>query len=210
MLCRLEYLQKIQQHRLSLIDKLGHAHAAKRRGLEAEKSGLVLNLAKIASGVAATKQMLQSGGAVDIALLSTQVSDQLKFLASIEDRAETEICALTYRRKENFLESDVVDEVCIDAPCEVPPGLNNLQVRRCPTKPDIKITTSLKEPCKVTEIVPTDPSSWSVTYIIPAPPVPEQVQISVSVDGIVLRQSRIKCVNQLAPGTRVVRGPGWR
>ena len=82
----------------------------------------------------------------------------------------------------------MVDEVCIDASYEIPLGLNKLQVRR-PTKPDIKITTSLNEPCKVTEIVPIDPSSWSVTYIIPAPPVPEQVQISISVDGIVLRQS---------------------
>ena len=86
--CFEEYLERIQQHRMSLIDKLDHAHAANRKGLEAEKSAMELNQARIASGVAMAKQMLQSGGAVDVALLSTQVSDQLKFLASIEHRVE--------------------------------------------------------------------------------------------------------------------------
>ena len=206
--CFEENVQRMKQHRESLLDKLSRSEAAYRKGLDAEKLALELNLAKIASGVSVTKQMLQSGGAIDIALLSTQASDQLKFLASVEDRAEIEMHTLTYRRKENFLESDMVDDVCIDAPSEIPLGLNKLQVR-FPIKPDIEITTSSNEPCKVTEIVPTDPSSWSVTCIIPAPPVPKQVQISVSVNGIVFRQLDIQCINKLAPGTRVVRGPGW-
>ena len=32
------------------------------------------------------------------------------------------MCNLTYCRKENFLESDVVDDACIDVPCEIPLG----------------------------------------------------------------------------------------
>ena len=207
--CFEENVQRMKQHRESLLGKLSRSQAADRKDLDAEKSALELNLAKIASGVAVTKQMLQSGGAVDIALLSTQASDQLKFLTSIKDRAEIEMHASVYQRNENFLESDVDDDdVCVDAPCEIPLGLNKLQVH-FPIKPDIEITTSSNKPCKVAEIVPTGPSSWSVTFIIPAPPVPEQVQISVSVNGIILRQLDIKCVNQLARGTRVVRGPGW-
>ena len=206
--CFEEYIQKFQQHRASLLDKLDHAQATDRKNLDAEKSALELNKAKIASGVAITKQMLQSGGAVDIALLTTQASDQLRLLASTEHGAKIEMCALTYHRKTNFLESDVMCSAHVDAPCEIPLGLNKLQVN-CLIKPEIEITTSSNKPCKVMEVVPTSRSSWSVTYIVPAPPVPEQVQISVSVNRIVLKQSHIKCINRLAPGTKVVRRPGY-
>ena len=130
---------------------------------DAEKSALELNQAKMARGVAVTKQMLQSGGAMDIALLSTQVSDQVKFLAAIEDRAEIERRSLAYHREKNFLESDVTYDPQIKVRCEIPLGPNKFQIHCCPTKPDFKIATSSNEPCKVTEIIPTCPSSWSVT-----------------------------------------------
>ena len=73
-------MQTIKHHHVVLLDKLDCARAADWKCLDAEKLALELNQAKMASGVAVTKQMLQSGGAMDIALLSTQVSDQPKIL----------------------------------------------------------------------------------------------------------------------------------
>ena len=96
----------------------------------------------------------------------------------------------------------------VSPPEKVPHGLNQIDILAT-ARPNITINTDSGEPCKVTEITSTSPSSWHVTYIIPAPPLTKKVRITAETLGKTVMKE-IQCTKKLAIGTRVVRGPDWR
>ena len=114
-------------------------------------------------------------------------------------------------QKEAPTECSVVLSFCpsfVNPPKKVPHGLNEIDIR-APVRPNVSITTDSGKPCKVTEITSTSPSSWHVTYIIPAPPLTSGVHITAQT----LQEKvsmRLMCIQTLAVGTRVVYlGPNW-
>ena len=94
----------------------------------------------------------------------------------------------------------------VSPPKEVPHGLNEIDICAF-TRPNVTITTDSGEPCKVTGITFNGPSSWHVTYIIPAPPLTDSVHITAQ--ALEKKVITVPCTKTLAIGTRVVRGPHW-
>ena len=200
-----EYIQKTECHRASLLEKLHHDALDHEKVLVTEKEDLVFTKARLTSA-AFTKQLLSSGNMADIAHLSKQTSKQLRSLTKLKKPQNIDERTWIFVRNELPTECSVMlsyHPSFVNPPKEVPHGLNKIDIRS-PVSPNVSIScTDSWKPCKVTGITSTGPSSWRVTYIIPAPPLTSSVQITAEALQEVLSM-RLTCTQTLAVGTRVI------
>ena len=200
-----EYIQKIERHKASLLNKLHHNAMNVEKVLVTEKEDLEFTKARLTSAIAFTTQLLSSGNMADIAHLSKQTSEQLRSLTKLKKQHDVEQRTWHFVQKEKPTECFVQVSIrpsFVNPPTSVPHGLNEIDIR-APARPNVSITTDSGIPCMVTGITPTTPSSWRVTYVIPAPPLTNSVHITVR--ALEEKASmRLACIQTLALGTRVV------
>ena len=200
-----EYIQKIEHHRASLLDELHHDAMNDEKVLVTEKEDLEFTKARLTSAIAFTKQLLSSGNMADIVHLSKQASEQLESLTKMKKQDNVDERTWHFVQKEPPTECSVALSIrlsFVNPPNEVPHGLNEIDIR-APDRPNVSIITDLGKSCRVTGITPTSRSLWHVTYVIPAPPLTNGVQITAQV----LQEKvsmRLTCIQTLAVGTRVV------
>ena len=201
-----EYIAKIQRHKASLLDKLHHAKVNDKVALAMAKEDLESTSARLLSAIAFTKQLLSSGNMADIAHLSQQTSEQLRSLTKLKKPQNVDDRTWLFVQKELPTECSILPSFrpsFVNPPKEVPHGLNKFDIRS-PVSPNVSIScTDSGKPCKVTGITSTGPSSWHVSYIIPAPPLTSGVQIRAQAleENVSMR---VACIQTLAVGTRVV------
>ena len=203
-----ECIGKIQEHRKALREKLHESLQAEEKVLNVDREDLSFTKDKITTGLMFTKQLLSSGNAPDIARLHKHTLDQLKNLSMMNKQTDIDIGLWGFLPNDDPLSSGTHNSpVHFSPPASSPVGLSTININAL-KQPRVEVSTSSGISCRIIAIKCTDASSWSVTFIIPAPPVPDSIVISASVEGSSVTES-VKCDEVLGSGTVVCRGPDW-
>ena len=214
----LERIKQLKQHRAVLLQELTDASSSHMKQLTLQEEEFQFSCTQISSALTFSQQLLSTASSTDLAMMNQQVSQQMQTLAqlpSAEEAVKTSPWFVNLSKVDPLnsqiwpvlnADSIVVSNLGSSALL----GKNTFQLHLKNVTHNLKdlnakveVNLSTKNDCPVI-MKQSSNTSWSVSFFI-SPPCPDQVVISVSVNGIDSSRCplKLKCKNKMAVGTKV-------
>ena len=214
----LERIKQLKQHRDFLLQELTDVSSSHTKQLTLQEEEFQFSCTRISSALTFSQQLLSTASGTDLAMLNQQVSQQMQTLSrlpSAKEAVKTSSWSVNLS-KVDPLNSQVLpclnaDSIVVsDVGSSALLGKNTFKVHLKNVTHNLKdlnakveVNLSTKKDCPVI-MKQSSNTSWSVSFFI-SPPCPDQVVISVSVNGIDSSRCplKLKCKNKMAVGTKV-------
>ena len=208
-----KHIRQLQQHRAAILREITNTSSSHLKQLSVQEGEFELSCVRISNALSVSQQFISSASNTDLAMMSGQVCQQLESLANLpSDESLVNKSPWTVNLSQqdplnsqvmpSFADSIVISNLGHSA-CL---GRNTFNVSLSLTHweqkddADINVNVGLSsgQGCPV-RVEKASSRSWSVSFVI-SPPCPDQVVVSVAVDGVEARHSpvNLRCVNNNA------------
>ena len=222
-----KHIRQLQQHRAALLQKITNTSSSHLKQLTVQEEEFELSCVRISNALSVSQQFLSSASNTDLAMISGQVCQQLESLVNLPSDESLVIKSpwtvslsqqdpLSSQVMPSFADSIVISH--LGNPACVGNNIFNVSLEDWDQEADADISVNValyvsledwdqealssKEICPV-RVEKASSQSWSVSFVV-SPPCPDQVVVSVAVNGVEARHSpvNLRCVNNNAVSIR--------
>ena len=197
-----KHIRQLQQHRAALFREVTNTSSSHLKQLTIQEEEFELSCVRISSALSVSQQFLSSASITDLAMISGQVCQQLESLANLPSDESLVIKSpwtvslsqqdpLNSQVISSFADSIVIsrlgNSVCLGN------NIFSVSLKDWEQKVDadinVNVALSSGEICPVS-VTKGFSQSWSVSFVV-SPPCPDQVVVSVAVNGVEARHSPV-------------------
>ena len=206
-----KHIRQLQQHRAALLREVTNTSSSHLKQLTVQEEEFELSCVRISSALSVSQQFLSSASNTDLAMMSGQVCRQLESLTNLpsdQSLVNKSPWTVSFSRQDplnsqvmpSFADSIVISN--LSHPACVGNNIFNVSLKDWDQEADANINVnaalSSGKVCPV-RVEKASSQSWSVSFVV-SPPCPDQVVVSVAVNGVEARHSpvNLRCENKTA------------